>query len=144
MPDSLSIAAGVIDITSTALSHIRLLLDDLQNLKDAPKTIKRLLEDLRSVEAALAALKAVDNREWENLGEIIAEGSKTIISTCTKACEQFRIDLDLERWAKHSQDGKLRELWNQAHVGFFENSHLSEQLQNCKKSINYTVDIANL
>ena len=145
MPDPLSIAAGVIGITSTALHGIRLLLDDLQNLKDAPKTVKRLLEDLRSVETALTALKALDNREWENLGEIIAEGSKTTISTCTKACEQFRIDL--ERWTKHSQDGRLGELWDRANMGFFKNSQIKavlEQLQNCKNSINCTVGTANL
>ena len=143
MPDSLSIATDVIDITSIALYRIRLLLDDLQNLKD--KTIKRLLKDLRPVEAALAALKAMDNQEWENLGEMIAEWSTTIICTCTKACEQFRIDL--ERWTTHSQDSRLGELWDQAHVGFCINSQIkavSEQLQNCKNSINFTVGTANL
>ena len=145
MADPLSITAGVIGITSTALHGIRLLLDDLQNLKDAPKTVKRLLEDLRSVETALTALKAVDSREWGDLGEIIAEELKTTISTGTKACELFRVEL--ERWTKHSQDGKLGELWDRARVGFFKKSGIravSEQLQNCKNSINCTVGTANL
>ena len=145
MAEPLGIAAGVIGITSTALHGIKLLLDDLENLKNAPKTVKRLQEDLYSVETVLTALKAVGNQDWEDLGESIAEGSKTTMSTCRKACDQFRTDL--ERWTKHTQDGKFRELMDRAQVGFFKKSQikaLSEQLQNCKHSINCAVGTANL
>jgi hypothetical protein len=48
MSDPLSITASVVGITVPALHGTRLLLEDLQQLKDAPKTVKRLVEDLRT------------------------------------------------------------------------------------------------
>ena len=42
----------------------------------------------------LIALKIVNNRELKNLDAIIIEKSKTTISICTKACDQFKIDLE--------------------------------------------------
>jgi hypothetical protein len=58
--DPLSITASVVGIVMPALDGTRLLLDDLQQLKDAPKVVKRLVEkgqrltkignDLRSAE----------------------------------------------------------------------------------------------
>jgi len=57
--------------------------------------------------------------------------SKTTISTCTRACDEFRTDL--QRWTRHSGDGRLK--WqNRANVGFFRQGQIkamSEQLQNC-------------
>jgi hypothetical protein len=46
MADPLSITASVVGIIGPALHTMRLLLQDLQQLKDAPKTIKRLVEDV--------------------------------------------------------------------------------------------------
>jgi hypothetical protein len=47
---------SVVDITVPALHGTRLLLDDLEKLKDAPKTVKRLADDVHSVDAALKLL----------------------------------------------------------------------------------------
>ena len=103
MADPLSIAASVIGIIVPALHGTRLLLDDLEKLKDAPKTVNRLADDVHSVDAALNLLQDVKGREWELLGRSVAEQSKTTISSCTQACDLFRTDL--KRWARHSEDG---------------------------------------
>jgi hypothetical protein len=144
MTDPLSIAASIVGITVTALHGARLLLDDLEKLKDAPKTVKNLVADMQSVDAALQLLQAVDDKEWESLGRNIAEQLKTTIRSCTQACDLFRADL--QRWTKHSEDGKLA--WqDRAIVGFFKQGQtkaMSEQLQNCKLTINFVVSIATL
>jgi hypothetical protein len=144
MADPLSIAASVVGITVPALHGTRLLLDDLEKLKDAPKTVKRLADDVHSVDAALKLLQNVKDREWESLGTSVAEQSKTTISSCTQACDLFRTDL--KRWTRHSEDGKLA--WqDRANVGFFKQGQIkamSEQLQNCKITINTLVSIATL
>ena len=57
MTDPLSVAASVVGIAIPALHSTRLLLDDLENLKDAPKTVKRLLDEVHSVDAALKAVE---------------------------------------------------------------------------------------
>jgi hypothetical protein len=53
---------------------------------------------------------------------------------------------DLQRWTRHSEDGRL--MWqDRANIGFFKQRRIktmSEQLQNCKVTINSIVGIATL
>ncbi len=79
MADSLSIAASVVGIIVPALHGTRLLLEDLQQLKDAPKAVKRLTDDVHSVHTTLELLKKVEDRDWESLGQGVAEQSKATI-----------------------------------------------------------------
>jgi hypothetical protein len=53
MTDPLSITASIVSITVPALHGIRLLRQDLQQLKDAPRTLQDLADDVRSVETAI-------------------------------------------------------------------------------------------
>jgi len=144
MADPLSVAASIVGVTVPALHGTRLLLDDLQHLRDAPKTVKRLVDEVRSVDAALELLKGVGEAEWESLGTTVADQAKTTISSHTQACNVFKTEL--QRWTKHSEDGKLA--WqDRANVGFFKKTQItamSEQLQNCKVTVNSIVSIATL
>ena len=143
MADPLSVAASVVSLAIPALHGIRLL-RDIQNIIDAPKAVVGLKEDLLSVDMAIEALKALKSSEWESLGQDVAKESKYTISICTSACDMFRNDL--QRWIKHSEDGKLS--WrDRANVGFFQQQRiksLSKQLQNCKITISVVVNIATL
>jgi hypothetical protein len=144
MADPLTVAASVVGITVPALHGTRLLLDDLHRIKDAPEAVKNLKEDILSVDMALNSLQAVEDREWESLGGTIVVESKAAITTCVRACDVFRADL--QRWTRHSEDGKLS--WqDRANVGFFKQRRIksvSEQLQSCKITINSVVSIATL
>jgi hypothetical protein len=126
------------------LHATRLLLADLQELKDAPKTVKHLVEDVRSVDTALELLQSVKKREWDLLGTGVGEKAETTISSSTQACNLFRADL--KKWTGHSEDGKLA--WrDRANVGFFKKDQvkaISEQLQSCKLAINLIVSVATL
>lgn len=144
MTDPFSIAAGAVGIIVPALHVTRLLLEDLHELKDAPKTVKRLTEDVRSVDTALKLLQAVENREWDILGASIADHSKTTISSCIQECELF--SNNVKRWTTHSEDGKL-EWRDRASMGFFKQAQIkamSEQISNCTLTINSVVGIATL
>ncbi|KAF2802609.1 uncharacterized protein BDZ99DRAFT_512429 [Mytilinidion resinicola] len=90
MPDPLSITTGVVGITVPALHGIRLLLEDLEQFKKALKTIKRLLEDVQSVDTSLQLLQPVEEREWDLLGASVAEELKKTISSCTQAYNSVR------------------------------------------------------
>jgi hypothetical protein len=92
MTDPLSIAASLVGITVPALHGVRLLSEDLQQLKEAPKTVKRLSEDVQSVETSLKLLQGVGEREWDLLGASVLDKSKATISSCTQACNLFRTD----------------------------------------------------
>jgi hypothetical protein len=64
MADPLSTAASVVSVVVPALHGERLLLDDIQQIVDAPKVVTTLKEDLGAVDMALEALKAVHSSEW--------------------------------------------------------------------------------
>lgn len=143
MSDPLSITAGVVGIIVPALHGTRLLLNDLQELKNAPKTVKRLTDEVQSVHAALELLKGVEDRDLKSLGESVAKQAEATIRSCTQACTLFRADL--ERWNRDI-DGKLAWL-DRANVGFFKKNQvkaMSEQLQSCKLAINLIVGVATL
>ncbi|KAJ4288640.1 hypothetical protein N0V90_011877 [Kalmusia sp. IMI 367209] len=144
MSDPLSITAGIVGIVAVALQGTRLLLNELEQFKDTPKIIRRLAEDVQSVNNTLYLLENVDESDWESLGTTIAEHSKATIISCTNACNIFRADLD--RWTKHSNDGKYA--WqDRTKLAIFRQSQvkaMSEQLQSCRLSINSVVSIATL
>jgi hypothetical protein len=127
MADPLSITASVVGIIVPALHGTRLLLGDLQQLSDTPKTIMRLIDDVQSVHTALELLRGVEDGDWQSLGQNVAEQSKATVSSCTQACNLFRADL--QKWTRHSE-GKLTWL-DRANVGFFKKDQakaISEQL----------------
>lgn len=144
MADPLSITASVVGITVPALHGLRLFLDDLQKIKDAPEAVTDLKDGIRSVTLALASLQGIPDREWELLGRTVADEATATISTCTRACDFLRADL--LHWISHSQGGKLS--WrDRATVGFLKQDRvrsMSQQLQNCKITINSVVSIATL
>jgi hypothetical protein len=144
MADPLSVAASLVGLAVPALHGTRLLFDDIQNIVDAPKAVASLKEDLVSVDMAIEALKAVQSSEWELFGQDVVNESKFAVSSCTTACDTFRNDL--RRWTKHSGNGKMS--WrDRANVGFFKQQRiksLSDQLQNCKMTVNAAVSIATL
>ncbi|CAJ2508642.1 Uu.00g136680.m01.CDS01 [Anthostomella pinea] len=144
MADPLNVAASVVGITVPALHATRLLLTDLQELKDAPSTVRHLQEDLRALDAAIKSLQEIDDTKWAVLGQDVAENTKTTVGTCQTACTFFRADI--QHWTRNSTAGKLS-LRDRASVGFFKRDRiksLTEQLQSCKLSIASVVNVAVL
>ncbi|OCK85163.1 hypothetical protein K432DRAFT_343639 [Lepidopterella palustris CBS 459.81] len=144
MFDPLSVGASIVGITVPAIHVIRLLLDDLNNIINAPKAIQTLKDDITSAEMSLQSLQTIEDTEWEVLGETIANQSKAAIENCARACDMFRNDL--QRWTRHSEQGRLS--WqDRAKVGFFKEHQIkamSKQLQSCKITFNAAVGIATL
>jgi hypothetical protein len=65
----LGIAASIVGVTASALHGIRLLLDGLKKIEEAPEVINGLKDDIHSVDVALTSLEAVKDGELESLGE---------------------------------------------------------------------------
>jgi hypothetical protein len=144
MAEALGVASSIAGLAVPALHGARLLLDDLQKINEAPREVKRLQEEVSSVETAVTSLQTVKEEEWKLLGGNVAEASQVTIRSCTKACESFRSDL--HRWTRHSGDDRLTWM-DRANVGFFKQGRIktmSEQLQNCKTTLNSVVSVAAL
>lgn len=91
-----------------ALQGLRLLLDDLGKIREAPRTIEDLRDSIQSVELALTCLRNISDKDWEALGNPVTEQAKAAISTCNRACNLFRTNL--QRWTRYSSEGKLSRL----------------------------------
>jgi hypothetical protein len=142
--DPLSITAAVVGITAPTVHCIRLLSEDIQKIVDAPETLKSLRNDLLSVDQALASLQAVSDAQWKSLGQTVVSQSETATTSCKESCDRFRTDLN--RWTRHSENGKLS-LRDRAMVGFIKQDYvksMSKQLQHCEISLTAVVSIATL
>lgn len=142
MPDPLSATASVVGIVVPAMHGTRLLLEDIKKIRKGQETVAGLTKELKDVLSAIEGLKAVELSELESLG--VAKQSLSAIKTADEACETFR--KDLQRWTKHSEDGKLS-WWDRINVGFFQDENiksLSTRLQTSKTTLISVVTTATL
>ncbi len=143
--DPLSITAGAIGIAAPTIHCVRLLVEDIQRIVDAPDTVAALQDDLVALEETLTSLHGVSAEQWKSLGDSVADGSKVALKACEASCDKFRADL--ARWTRHTtSDGKMS--WrDRASVGFLKQGEiktLSEQLQRCKATLSFAVSTATL
>jgi hypothetical protein len=120
-----------------AIYRFRLLLEDLQCISDAPKSIERLKISLGSMEMALTSLR-------DNMLLTTEVYLKKLIHACTKACYLFH--KDLQRWMKRSNEGKLswQDRTNVRLLRERQINAMSGQFQACQMGINLVVDIETL
>lgn len=142
--DPSSVTASVIGIMVPALDGVRLLIDDIRNIREAPVAIRSLGDDLVIIDNTLASLQAISEQQWQFLGETVVIQSKSTIKLCADSCQKFRASLS--RWTRHGGDGKLS--WrDQAVVGVFKQGQMksmAEQLQNCELNLTTVATTASL
>lgn len=135
MSDPLSVTASVAGLVVLALQGVRLLVNEVNNIKEAPKSLENLQLDLTSVQTSLKSLENIDESQLRLLGEQVYNQSAAAIERCTSTCHDFRNDL--QRWTKRSRDGKLS--WrDKTNIGLFKEQRIdvmSRQLQNCKLTL---------
>ncbi len=144
MAEAVGFAASVVGLVIPALHGVRLLLDDVKNIQDAPEALRSLRSDLDLADRALESLKDIEDSQWTFLGEAVASHAKATIKSCSEACTTFRTEL--QKWTKRSKDGKLSWL-DRGNLGFFKQTQIksmSQQLQNCHTMITSMVSTATL
>jgi hypothetical protein len=144
MADPISITGGVFGLIATAIAGVRALHDDLQQFKDAPKTLKHLTEDLGFLSTQLNLLQNTDEWGWKYIGERVTEASHDRIILCGQSCSTFRSDL--QQWTRHSADGKvgIRDRTIMTFLKRGDVQTMSKQLQDCKEDICLMATVANL
>ncbi|KAJ5728947.1 uncharacterized protein N7483_003455 [Penicillium malachiteum] len=142
MADPLSMAASIVGVVGPALHSIRLLARDLEQIKDAPKSIAALRERINSVARALVTLEKIDDQEWEALG--VSDDAKSTIEKCGDSCKAF--SEEIKRWTRHSQGNSLT-LLDRSKIGFWKQHQITsmeKELQYCQSTITQVVSIATL
>lgn len=145
MADPLGVSASVAGLVALALHGARLLMEDVNKIIDAPKSLEDLQSELTFVTLSLESLEGIDESQLRLLGEQVYDHSKVAIQKCKSVCDGLRDDL--RRWTKNSgDDGKLS--WrDRANIGFFKEHRITamaKQLQSCKLTLNSVVGTATL
>jgi len=143
--DPFSITAGVVGIAAPTIHCVRLLVEDIRRIADAPDTVAALQDDLVALDKTLTSLQDISDAQWKSLGDSVVDSSKAAMDVCVASCDKFRTDL--AHWTRHTgRDGKMS-LRDKAAVGFFKQGQiktLSEQLQSCKATLGFAVSSATL
>ena len=97
---------------------------------------------LKTVADTITTIEAIDNADWESLGESVANTCKSAMRSCSASCANFKIAL--AGWT--SSDGKLSP-WGRVTVGFFKKNNiksLSSQLLSHKATFTLVMSRATL
>ncbi|KAF2650330.1 hypothetical protein K491DRAFT_697387 [Lophiostoma macrostomum CBS 122681] len=147
MTDPLSVTAGVVGIAAAALHTIHVLIEDIENVKGAPKAITDIKSDLTAVEGSLSSLHQVLD-DPEALPDALKAqiGSKNIenaVRGCDIACSDFREPL--KSWTKHSTGDKTSKR-DRLKIGLLKQGKIkafTQQLASCKATVSMGLDTAN-
>lgn len=105
MADTVSLDLGIAGVVGPALHVSRLLLNDLRDMKDAPKNIQVLSGSIDSLIRALTSVESIPDGEWASLGPSVIEDAESTISQSTATCQRF--NEVIQGWTHRSQDGSL-------------------------------------
>ncbi|KAF1809327.1 hypothetical protein P152DRAFT_403517 [Eremomyces bilateralis CBS 781.70] len=140
MPEPLSITAAVVGITATALQSVQFLAKTIDNIKDAPRTVKFISADLRAVESVLQDLEV----QADSPQPIQSKQIGPAVENCDRACKAFQ--LQVEHWMNRSKDDKM--FWvSRWRVGLFGQERIKTfkgQLSDCKSTLSVALATATL
>jgi hypothetical protein len=148
MADVIGTVSGVVGITLAALHAIRILINDIENIKDAPETIGNVKRELESVEGVLNTLEKTlrdENILSKDFEELVGGANvESAMKNCEGACKRFQSTL--KKWWKHSTDTDIH-WWDRAKVGFFGEKRVAAfttELNSCKATVSMALNSANL
>jgi hypothetical protein len=140
--DPLSITASVLGITTAALQSAQYLVKTIDNVRDAPITIKDISVDLRAVERILQTLDRALQSDSSQV--IVSEQIGPAVENCDRACKAFQSQI--EHWMKHSKEDKIFWVYRWK-IGLFGQERIRTfkgQLGDCKGTLNVALSTATM
>jgi hypothetical protein len=142
MADGLGVAASVAGIVTAAVQSIQFLSTTIDNIKDAPGTIRNINLDLRVVEPVLRKLDTASQSDGSQI--VLSAEVKSAVENCNRACTDFQ--MLLSGWMKHSTEEKI--FWaDRWRVGLFGQERIKTfkaQLSDCKSTLNVALQTAHI
>lgn len=146
--DAFSAGSAVVGVVVAGLHATRILIEDIERIKDVPELLSSTKADLESIEAVLTSLAAAladdgtlpaDLRNSVNHAQV-----EQAVKTCEKRCADFRSTL--KKWTRYSTETKTA-LRDQFRIGMFRDAKIRDfrsQLETCKGTLIMTLSAANL
>ncbi|KAF2686546.1 hypothetical protein K458DRAFT_476409 [Lentithecium fluviatile CBS 122367] len=140
--DPLSITASIVGITTAAIQSVQFLTKTVDNIKEAPNTVKDVGTDLRAVQPVLQSLAKALQDGSEQI--VLSDQIRCAVENTDRACTAFQSRV--ERWMKHSTEDKLfwMDRWK---VGLFGVEHIKTfrgQLSDCKGTLSVALSTATI
>lgn len=131
--DPLSITASAIGIVTFALQAVKLLNDDLHNIKNAPSMLRGASTDLNVLEPMLVALQDAGNQRQDRLAR--HRRMLLAVENCFDICKSFR--QQLRGWSKEDANGHLT-MSSRVKLGLLGEERIKEfrgKLSDCKGTL---------
>ncbi|KAI9674004.1 MAG: hypothetical protein M1822_009581 [Bathelium mastoideum] len=142
MAEGLGAAAAIVGIASAAVQSVQFLSTTVDDIKDAPDTIRNIKVDLQAIEPVLQSLEAACRRDDSPID--LSDEIKFAVENCSKACSNFRALL--EHWMRHSSGDKT--FWlDRWRVGLFGQERIKTfkgRLSDYKNTLSVTLSTATI
>jgi N-methylhydantoinase B/oxoprolinase/acetone carboxylase alpha subunit len=146
--DPLSITAATIGISGAAIASIISVRNTINNIQDAEEVVGDIRTQLESIQRPLDSLKELRISDTGTLtaskNALVRSGVTEAVNDCGKACAAF--DRKLQKWTKHSPDGKLSlrdkmtvGIWNKEKILTFKT-----RVETCQLSVQFAVSSVEL
>jgi hypothetical protein len=140
--DPLSITASIVGITTAALQSVQFLAKTIDNVKDAPDTVRSISSDLQAVEPVLQNL---DKALQDGTPQIVLSNEiRYAVENCDRACKVFQSQV--EHWMKHSTEDKMfwMDRWKIGLFGLERIKTFRGQLSDCKGTLSVALSTATM
>ncbi|PZD22954.1 hypothetical protein A1F96_10685 [Pyrenophora tritici-repentis] len=140
--DPLSITASVVGITTAALQSVQFLAKTIDNVKDAPDTVRSVSIDLQAVEPVLQNL---DKALQDGTSQIVLSNEiRYAVENCDRACKVFQSRV--KHWTKHSTEDKMfwMDRWKIGLFGLEQIKTFRGQLSDCKGTLSVALSTATI
>lgn len=140
--DPLSITASVVGITTAALQSAQFLAKTIDNVRDAPSTIKDISADLRAIDPVLQNLDRALQGDSSQI--ILSDQIGPAVENCDRACKAFQSQI--EQWMKHSKKDKIFWVYRWK-IGLFGQERIRTfkgQLSDCKGTLSIALSTATM
>ena len=119
--------SGVVGVLAASLHTAHLLIGEIKRIKDVPKLLEEVMEELETVKSILSALSfALDDDEIDDPKLVALINDVRISATiakCNTLCSKFREKF--KKWTKNSTDEHLA--WrDQVRLGVVEHVKITE------------------
>jgi hypothetical protein len=131
-----------VGIATAAVQSIQFLSTTIDNIKDAPDTIRNIKLDLQAVEPVLRNLSMAAQNDDSQM--VLSTEVRSAVENCSRACTAFQSLID--RWMKHSTEDKT--FWmDRWRVGLFGQEKIKtfkSQLNDCKGTLTVALSTSTM
>ncbi|KAF2016554.1 hypothetical protein BU24DRAFT_422914 [Aaosphaeria arxii CBS 175.79] len=140
--DPLSIPASIAGVTMATLKSVQLLVQTIENIREAPVIVLSISNDLRTIQPVLQSLAGAMQNNSSQI--VLNEQIQFAVKNCKKGCNAFQ--LQVEHWMRRSTGDKMFwvDRWKVALFGLERINTFKGQLSAYKATLSVALSTATI